>query len=153
MHCYRCRSNDVWFYSGKPYCQSCGHLAVKPKKRVPQDVLEKRKKEYKAPHPFNEFGKNLFSEEDHRIVKRALLSIPEKEQRIVFLYFWKDWKKDEIAGRLKMSRESVDQTLRSAIVRLKELCLQHPKFSRSIRGLKVETENHETEHAEELSNV
>lgn len=94
-------------------------------KQVPQGLREPM-----APNP------NKFTEEDHKIVRRALLSAPEKEQKIILLHFWNNQKKDEIAERLGMTLKQVEEILTRAYGRLKELCLKDPKFSRALSAAK-----------------
>jgi len=134
--CPRCNIRGFERFSIYGICHDCNYFQIKKNRNVAPVKIEKTHKDYNAPHPFlmnKDKAQNQFTEEDHSIVKKALLSIPENEQRIVFLYFWKDQKKDEIAEKMQITLEQVERILGSSYERLRKLCLNNPKFSRAIR--------------------
>ena len=137
LRCPRCNIRGFERFSMYGICHDCNYFEVKKNRRVPEIRIKKRKDNYKPPHPFRSGDtmspQDQFTEEDHRIVRKALLSIPEREQRVVFLFFWKDEKRQEIAEKLGMTAEHVENVLASAYERLRALCLKHPRFSRVIR--------------------
>ena len=135
--CPRCDGESFEPFSRYGVCHDCNYFEVKRTRtrRISEKTLRQRKESYHEPHPFREECQNKFTPEDHKIVRRALLCIPEDEQRVVFMHFWKDQKKDEIAERLGITRSRVDEILVSAYERLRTFCLEHPHFSRGFRRL------------------
>jgi RNA polymerase sigma factor (sigma-70 family) len=139
LKCPRCRGKSFECFSMYGICHDCNYFEVKRNRQVPDEKIKKRKTDYQVPSPFRrgdgQDSENGFTDQDHQIVRKALLSIPEREQRVVFLYFWKDQKQQEIAEKLRMTGEQVEAILHTAYSRLKALCLREPRFSRGLRAL------------------
>lgn len=139
LRCPRCNVRGFERFSMYGICHDCNYLEVKKNRHMPEIKIKKQKENHKPPHPFRNSDarspQDQFTEEDHRIVRKALLSIPEREQRVVFLHFWKDIKKQEIAEKLGMTMEHIEDVLASAYERLRALCLKNPRFSRTVRVL------------------
>lgn len=132
--CPRCNTRSFERFPMYGFCHDCDYLEVKRNRREPQEKIKKSTDDCKMPRLFNTEGdddwENQFTKEDHKVVRKALLCIPEREQRVVFLYFWKDEKRQEIAEKLAMTEEQVDRILSSAYSRLRPICINNPRLSR-----------------------
>lgn len=127
--CPMCGARALECYPGYSTCHECDYFSERQK--LPSAPRA-------APYPFRglfDHSGDLFTEEDHEIIRRALLSIPEREKQVVTLHFWKRRKKRQIAHALGIPVERVDQILESAFVRLRALCLENPKFSRVLEKI------------------
>lgn len=136
LRCPRCGTRGFERFPIYGICHDCNYFEVKSSRTVVQQKSTKQLPTTPDPHPFQSEAQgvaNQFTDGDHRIVRRAMLSIPEREQKVVFLYFWKDQKKQEIAERLGFGVEQVEKILTSAYERLRALCEKNPKFSRALR--------------------
>jgi RNA polymerase sigma factor (sigma-70 family) len=130
VRCSFCREKEFEQFNGFGYCHFCGSVGV-PSSRT---KLEKRtyRELYHIPDVESEkvISRN-FSDEDYKIVRQALLKVPEHEKRVVLMHFWKNCMIHEIAERTGMMRTQVEEILESAYDRLRALCLENNNFSRA----------------------
>jgi RNA polymerase sigma factor (sigma-70 family) len=127
--CSFCGEREFEEFDGFGYCHFCGSVGVlasgsKRKKRPPKQL-------YHIPLVESEkVVTQRFSDEDYKIVRQALLKIPEHEKRVVTMHFWKNCMPHEIAERTGMTRTQIESILESAYERLRALCLKNNNFSR-----------------------
>lgn len=120
------RALECYPYYGN--CHECDYVDFRKKRKV------KPKSPY-LPHSVSVRFGDVFTKEDHKVVRKALLSIPAKEQRVVILRFWKRTTKQEISEKLGISIDRVELILASSLERLRTLCLKNPRFSRALEKL------------------
>ena len=133
--CPRCDAPEFEQFAKYGTCHDCSYFEVRRNRAIADKKIKKRNEDAEAPHLFRAslgLAQERFTEEDHRIVRKALLSIPEKEKRIVILHFWRRKRKFEIAEKFGIDLEQVELILESAFDRLRTLCLHHPRFSRAL---------------------
>ena len=75
---------------------------------------------------------NVFSSTDYAIVRSAVKRLPGLLSEVVALRFWGLKTIDEIAYDLGVTVKTVDQALEKSFRILREECLRHPAFSRSL---------------------
>lgn len=74
---------------------------------------------------------NLFSSQDHAIVKQAMSRLDGREKCVVLLRFWEGNTVSQIAEILDIPLQEVICYLSRALKKLKPACLGNPEFSRS----------------------
>ncbi|MGE4232065.1 MAG: hypothetical protein AB7F43_01940 [Bacteriovoracia bacterium] len=79
---------------------------------------------------------NRFTKTDRAIIRGAIEQLTRQEQAVVFLKFWEGQNTVSIANILKTKPQAVLNLLDSAFLKLKNLCLSRPAFSRSPEHLK-----------------
>jgi DNA-directed RNA polymerase specialized sigma24 family protein len=73
---------------------------------------------------------NLFTESDHLLVRQAMALLPKKELEVITLRFWEGLSETEISIALHTDWRTIEKLMKSALTRLKEICLSRPEFSR-----------------------
>lgn len=73
-----------------------------------------------------------FSVEDQIIARSLSRKLKPKQRQAVMLRFWHDCSIFEIAKSLGVSWDEADKIIRDALARLKEQCLAHPHFSKTM---------------------
>ena len=76
--------------------------------------------------------KDVFSKIDHAIVRAAVKRLPGLLSAIVELRFWERYTIAEIAEELGVTMNSVEKAMENSFRLLREECLRHPAFSRSL---------------------
>ena len=76
-----------------------------------------------------------FSNEDQIIVRSLLRKLPQRQQKAIILIFWDNYSVSEVARKLKVSWEEADKTILRGLMKLRNECMDHPRFSRSFNYL------------------
>jgi DNA-directed RNA polymerase specialized sigma24 family protein len=76
-------------------------------------------------------NRNLFTERDYHILRRAIEKLPGIEHTLVKLRFWEQFSILEIAECMGMEWDETDRALTAAFKKLKEFCMADHHFSRS----------------------
>lgn len=72
-----------------------------------------------------------FTNDDIKIIRRALKELQVIEWKILYLRFWENYSIFEIADSLEMKWEEVNLIIENLFVQLKDVCLKDPTFSKS----------------------
>ncbi len=83
----------------------------------------------------------VFSKTDHAIVRAAVRRLPGLLSAIVEQRFWKKHSIAEIAEELGVTMSSVEKAIGTAFRLLREECLRHPDFSRSLYAVIKESQS------------
>lgn len=142
LRCPRCGIRCFERFTHYGSCHDCNYFEVRQSRPIPEERIKRPEESPERDPPYFYKGRShlfdRFTEEDHRIVRRALLAIPTRAQRAVYLRFWKQQRKSEIAEKLGLSERRVDRILEAALGRLRKLCLKDPEFSRALEPIEKE---------------
>lgn len=79
--------------------------------------------------------KEVFSKEEQKVVREAVLRLPIDEKLIVLLRFWENNSIQDIAETLEMPWDEVERSLKKSLKKLKELCTADPNFGENKQKL------------------
>ena len=74
---------------------------------------------------------NLFTSQDHSIIREAMGELGEVERTLILLRFWERNTLTEIGQIMDLSFQEVEKRLNGAFEQLKKICLSQKDFSRS----------------------
>ena len=74
---------------------------------------------------------NLFTAQDHAIVRQAVAQLEGYEHSVVVMRFWEKNTISEIAEILDLSWQEVEKYLAQALIKLKSICLGDSSCSRA----------------------
>jgi DNA-directed RNA polymerase specialized sigma24 family protein len=72
------------------------------------------------------------TEEQARVVREKVSSLPAEELAVIYLKFWEELSPDEISKTLDLSTVAVSELLQSALLRLKNILLQTEPKKRAV---------------------
>ena len=78
------------------------------------------------------FEKNIFTPNDYAVVRAALGRLPGLLAQVIELRFWQHYTVDEISKILGVSNHDVERAIQRSYQALRNECLRHPAFSRSL---------------------
>lgn len=73
-----------------------------------------------------------FSTEDQIIVRSLLKKLPPRQRKVIILRFWHNHSVSEIARKMKITWEETEKLLNDGLSKLKEDCMDQPRFSRAL---------------------
>lgn len=77
----------------------------------------------------------LFTPTDHAIVRAAVRRLPGLLAKVIELRFWQQYTIAEIGSILGVPDHEIERVLRRSYHALRNDCLRHPGFSRSLHSM------------------
>lgn len=74
-----------------------------------------------------------FSVEDQIIARSLSRKLRPRQKKAIVLRFWHDYSIFEVAKSLRVSWEEADKTIKDALAKLKQECMEQPHFSRTLK--------------------
>ena len=74
-----------------------------------------------------------FSVEDQIIARSLSRKLKPRQRKAIVLRFWHDYTIFEVAKTLGMTWEQADKTIKDALAKLKQECVEQPHFSRTLK--------------------
>lgn len=76
--------------------------------------------------------KRLFTSTDYAVVRAAVKCLPGLLAKVIELRFWQHYSISEIGDILGVSDRDVEKAIQRSYQALRNECLRHPAFSRSL---------------------
>ncbi len=74
-----------------------------------------------------------FSVEDQIIARSLSRKLRPRQRKAIVLRFWYEYSIFEVAKSLRVSWEDADRTIKDALAKLKQDCMEQPHFSRALK--------------------